>query len=454
VSLTFHELGIGGDLVDALAERGITSPTPIQAAAVADLVGGRDLVGRAPTGSGKTLAVGLPLLERVGRGGPGRPAALVLAPTRELAAQIHDTLAPLGALRRRRVLAVYGGVSLTPQTKALAHGVAVVVATPGRLEDLMAQRSIALDAIEVVVIDEADRLADMGFAPAVRRIVRATPASRQTALFSATLDDASESLTRDLLRNPIRVDVAGEAEGEPDLVHRFWTVTQQDRQAVAAQVVRAMGRTLVFTRTRHGADRVAKQLASAGLVTAALHGGHSQARRDEALAGFHAGRVQALVATDVASRGIHVDDVACVLQIDLPETPADHQHRSGRTGRAGAKGLVVTFVQEGKFTAARSMAKVLDYDVEIGPPALEELDVLAEQVRPVRPAGPVVPEPSDRPGAPVLSGLGPVPSEFWRHDVRPDGSSARRNGAVDPSDRRTGRARPPRAVRRRTRAGR
>jgi superfamily II DNA/RNA helicase len=333
----------------------------------------------------------------------------VLAPTRELAAQIHDVLAPLAARRHRRLLVVAGGVAVGPQVRALARGVAVVVATPGRLEDLLAQRALTLDGVEVVVIDEADRLADLGFAPAVRRIVGATPAARQTVLLSATLDAAADALARDLLRDPVRVDVAGHAEAEPDLVHRFWTVTQADRQAVAAAVVRGMGRTLVFTRTRHGADRVARQLRNAGLATAALHGGHSQAARDDALAGFHDGRVQALVATDVARRGIHVDGVACVLQVDLPDTPADHRHRAGRTGRAGATGVVVTLVQEGKFRAARSMAGVLGCDVAIGPAQLDELPALAQRVRP-RAEGTAGPSGRRERGR----GLGPVPARYWR----------------------------------------
>jgi superfamily II DNA/RNA helicase len=407
VTVGFQDLGIGDDLVEALGRDGITTATPIQLASIADLLGGRDLVGRAPTGSGKTLAFGLPLLERIGPGGPGCPSGLVLAPTRELAVQIHEVLAPLAALRGRRSVAVYGGAAPGPQAQALADGATIVVATPGRLEDLWSQGVVRFDGIETVVIDEADRLADLGFAPAVRRLVRATPSRRQSVLFSATLDDASEALARDLLRDPIRVDVSGAPEAAPELIHRFWTVTQGNRQAVAAAVVRAMGRTLVFTRTRHGADRVARQLAEAGLTTAALHGGHAQAARDEALARFHDGALDALVATDVASRGIHVDAVACVLQIDLPETPSDHQHRSGRTGRAGATGLVVTFVQEGRFRAARAMAGVLGYDVTIGPADLEELATLAATVAP-RAAGP---SRAGRAGA----ALGPVQTTFWRN---------------------------------------
>ncbi len=345
---SFTDLGVGADLVAALDRRGVSVPFPVQAATIPDLLSGRDLCGRAPTGSGKTLAFGLPLVERVGRSRPGRARALVLAPTRELAAQIQRELAPLAELRKRRVATVYGGVGYEAQRRALRRGVDILVACPGRLEDLIAQRAVNLGSVDIVVVDEADRMADMGFLPAVRRLLDSTDPNRQTVLFSATLDGDVAVLTRDYQREPARHEVAGVESDTTDAEHRFETVDLNRRVARAAEVIGAEGPTIVFCRTRHGADKVARQLSGNGIRAAAIHGGLSQNRRDRALAAFSSGSVHALVATDVAARGIHVDDVACVVHFDPPVDAKTYVHRSGRTARKGSTGVVISFVAPGQ----------------------------------------------------------------------------------------------------------
>jgi superfamily II DNA/RNA helicase len=338
------ELGIPADFIAALAERGVTSPTPIQAATIPDILAARDVCGRAPTGSGKTLAFGIPLLARVEKAKPRRPRALVLAPTRELAAQIRRELEPLGALRDRRVFAVYGGVGYDPQRRALRNGVDVLIACPGRLHDLVEQGVVRLDSVTAVVVDEADRLADMGFLPQVRGLLQLTRTPRQTVLFSATLDGTIAVLTREFQRDPVRHEVG---PTEPDVTaadHRFLDVEPSDRAERTAELIAASGPTIVFCRTRRGVDRMVKALERSGVRVAGIHGGRSQSQRDRALRSFTEGRVSALVATDVAARGIHVDDVACVVHYDLPADTKDYLHRSGRTARAGASGLVVSLV--------------------------------------------------------------------------------------------------------------
>jgi superfamily II DNA/RNA helicase len=344
VSISFADLGVPADLVDALDARGISAPFEVQAATIPDVLAGRDVCGRAPTGSGKTLAFGIPLLARVPKAKSKRPRALVLAPTRELAAQIQRDLAPLAAVRGRTVHAVYGGVGYEPQRRALRRGVDVLIACPGRLHDLVEQHVVRLDSVTTVVIDEADRMADMGFLPQVRKLLDLTEPSRQTVLFSATLDGAVAVLTREYQNDAVRHEVGAP---EPDVTlaeHRFWDVEPGDRVTRTAELIRANGPTIVFCRTRHGVDRVVKVLERNGVRAAAIHGGRSQGQRDRALRAFTDRGVVALVATDVAARGIHVDDVACVVHFDLPADAKDYLHRSGRTARAGASGLVVSLV--------------------------------------------------------------------------------------------------------------
>ena len=356
---TFAELGVSDALVTRLEERGIVAPFPIQAATIAAALEGRDVSGKAPTGSGKTLAFGIPLAERVSRARVARPRALVLAPTRELAAQIQGELAPLLHVRKRSVASFYGGMSFTPQLKILRRGVDVAVACPGRLADLVRRGNMILDEVEFVVIDEADRMADMGFLPEVRRILDMVRPNRQTLLFSATLDGDVDVLIRNYQRDPVRCEVALPEDQEDNTKHVFLDVGKDQRIKRTADLIGEHGSTVVFTRTKHGADRLAKQLGMSGVTAVAIHGDRSQSQRDRALATFSAGRVQALVATDVAARGIHVDDVGCVVHFDPPADIKDYTHRSGRTGRAGAEGVVVSFVTEGEGHKARALQRAL-----------------------------------------------------------------------------------------------
>jgi superfamily II DNA/RNA helicase len=359
---SFTDLGVAADLVAVLGRNGVTAPFPVQESTIPDLLAGRDVCGRAPTGSGKTLAFGIPLVERTGRGRPHQPRSLVLAPTRELAAQIERELAPLAAVRKRRIATVYGGVGYEPQRRALRRGVDVLVACPGRLEDLIAQRVVDLARVNLVVVDEADRMADMGFLPAVRRILDATARERQTVLFSATLDGDVAVLTRAYQQDPSRHEVAGVESDAVDAEHRFETIAPDRRVTRVAEVVGAEGPTIVFCRTRHGADKVARRLGQAGVRAASIHGGLSQSKRDRALAAFANGTVRALVATDVAARGIHVDDVACVVHFDPPVDAKTYLHRSGRTARKGASGTVVSFVAPDQARESQKLRRELGLD--------------------------------------------------------------------------------------------
>jgi superfamily II DNA/RNA helicase len=343
MSPTFADLGVPAPLCARLAELGIDAPFPVQAATIPDALAGRDVCGKAPTGSGKTIAFGVPVIARVPAAASRRPTALVLVPTRELASQVEVQLQQLAAGTRTRVLAIYGGAGMQQQMKRLHAGVEVVVATPGRLKDLLDRRSLRLDDVQIAVVDEADRMADMGFLPEVRRLLDQVRSDRQTLLFSATLDGDVDVLIQRYQRNPARHEaVSTEVQG--DVTHRFWTVAHADRVAIATAVVERAQPAIVFTRTKHGADRLAKQLSKNGVPATAIHGDRSQSQRERALDDFGRGRARVLVATDVAARGIHVDGVACVLQYDPPATDKDYVHRSGRTGRAGADGLCITMV--------------------------------------------------------------------------------------------------------------
>jgi superfamily II DNA/RNA helicase len=355
---TFADLGVPDALCARLAELGIDEPFPVQAATIPDALAGRDVCGKAPTGSGKTIAFGVPLLARVGRAQPRRPRALVLVPTRELAAQVDDQLQQLSAGSRVRSVAVYGGAGMQQQIRELQRGVEVVVATPGRLKDLLERGSLRLDDVEIAVVDEADRMADMGFLPEVRRLLDLVRRDRQTLLFSATLDGDVDVLIQRYQRDPARHEaVSIEQQGE--VTHRFWCVSQPDRLAVATAIVERTWPAIVFTRTKHGADRLAKQLNRAGVRSAAIHGDRSQSQRERALHDFTRGGVHVLVATDVAARGIHVDGVECVLQFDPPAVDKDYVHRSGRTGRAGKAGYVITLVTPEKEKDVRLLQRDL-----------------------------------------------------------------------------------------------
>jgi superfamily II DNA/RNA helicase len=335
-------------LTAVLATRGITSPRPIQAHTVPDALAGRDVLGRAETGSGKTLAFGLPLLVRTATGSgrrlAGKPRGLVLVPTRELADQVHDELVELGAAVGLRLLAVYGGVPLGRQVQRLRGGTDIIVATPGRLLDLLRQGACSLDAVAVAVLDEADHMADMGFLPAVTSLLDRVPPGGQRLLFSATLDGQVDTLVRRYLTEPVRHAVAPTAASSARMDHQIRTVEATTKVAVAAELAGRPGRTLVFVRTKHRAARLARQLDGAGVRAGALHGNLAQPARARALAAFAAGTVPVLVATDIAARGLHVDGISLVVHFDPPAEPKAYLHRSGRTARAGAAGTVVTLV--------------------------------------------------------------------------------------------------------------
>ncbi|MBA3605344.1 MAG: DEAD/DEAH box helicase [Acidimicrobiia bacterium] len=362
------------DLCARLAAAGITEPFPIQRLVIPDALAGRDVSGRAPTGSGKTLAFGLPLVHGLRRASRRRPTALVLAPTRELAEQIATELRPFVRARGHAVVSVYGGVGYGPQRKALDAGAALVVACPGRLEDLMQTGLVTLDDVEHVVIDEADRMADMGFLPAVRRILAATAPTRQVLLFSATFDTAVATLAADLQRAPVRHETGAQGPDMAAADHVFWQVDRTERAATTARAIQAVGSTIVFCRTRHGADRLAKQLVRLGVSAAPIHGGRSQPQRDRALRAFADGQVQALVATDVAARGVHVDGVAAVVHFDPPADASTYVHRSGRTARAGATGVVVSLVEPTEMGAARDLCRHIGIEATIAPANLGDLE--------------------------------------------------------------------------------
>ncbi len=364
---TFSDLGVPDDLVSILSRRGVTAPFPIQAATLRDALAGRDIAGKAPTGSGKTLAFGLALAVRARRGKPKRPTVLVLVPTRELAAQVAKEVEPLTAARKLRVATVYGGVGYGEQRSALRRGADVLVACPGRLEDLLEQRELVLDDVSIAVIDEADRMADMGFLPAVRRLLDRTRSDRQTLLFSATLDGDVDVLMKRYQNDPIRHATKEEHAGE--VHHVFWRARQEQRLNLTADLIKKHESAIVFCRTRHGADRLAKQLKEHSVRAAAIHGSRTQSQRDRALADFKNGRVRALVATDVAARGIHVDNVSCVIHFDPPSTDKDYVHRSGRTGRAGADGTVVSLVAPHQDGEVRAIQKALRMPTRIEHPS-------------------------------------------------------------------------------------
>jgi superfamily II DNA/RNA helicase len=345
---SFAELGVPTTLTTALAARGITTPRPIQARTLPDALAGRDVLGRAETGSGKTLAFGLPLLVRTATAGGERrarqPHGLVLVPTRELADQVHAELVPLGAVLGLRLLAVYGGVPLGRQLQQLRRGTDIIVATPGRLLDLLGQGACSLDAVAVAVVDEADHMADMGFLPAVTSLLDRVSPGGQRLLFSATLDGQVDTLVRRYLSDPVRHQLAPAPAAASRMDHQVRSVLASDKVAVAADLASRPGRTLVFVRTKHRAARLARQLQHAGVRAGALHGNLAQPARARALAAFAAGTVPVLVATDIAARGIHVDGIDLVVHFDPPAEPKAYLHRSGRTARAGAAGTVVTLV--------------------------------------------------------------------------------------------------------------
>ena len=339
---TFAELGVSERLVKVLADQGIHAPFAIQLLTIADALAGRDVCGKAKTGSGKTLAFGLPLLERLDHAEPRRPRGLVLVPTRELALQVHDVLAPLAEAIGSRVVAVYGGADMNKQIAALADGVEAIIATPGRLIDLVDRKEVELGGLEIVVVDEADRMADMGFLPQVEWLLRHVDGEHQTLLFSATLDGVVDGLIKRYQHDPVYHEVESATVTVDAMLHRFLLVHEMDKVKVAATIARNSGRVLAFTNTKRVADRLVASLEQEGVKAAAIHGDLRQSQREDALKRFTAGKLDVMVATDVAARGLHIDDIDVVLHYDTAPDHKTYLHRSGRTARAGSKGMAVT----------------------------------------------------------------------------------------------------------------
>lgn len=381
-AMSFTESDLPPMIVDVLARTGIERPTAIQILTLPDALAGRDILGRAETGSGKTLAFGLPMLTRLlhssaGRV-PGAPRGLVLVPTRELARQVADALTPVAGAVGLHIATVVGGTSISRQAGELQRGVDVLVATPGRLLDLMERRVVLLDAVEVAVVDEADHMADLGFLPDVTRILDATPPNRQCLLFSATLDRGVGALVSRYLSDPTVHAAGSSATPTGQMDHRVFVVDGEQKIAVAAEIAGRPGRTLFFVRTKHGADRLAKQMTRLGVQSVAVHGNLNQNQRVRALDAFSSGRSRVLVATDVAARGLHIDDLDLVVHYDPPADRKDYLHRSGRTARAGASGTVLSLVeprQVGDVARLHRVAAVVPTSTRVRPgsPAVRDI---------------------------------------------------------------------------------
>ncbi|MBT2227365.1 DEAD/DEAH box helicase [Nonomuraea sp. NEAU-A123] len=412
----FELLGLPKPLITGLAKQGIASPFPIQSATIPDVLTGANVLGRGQTGSGKTLAFGLPLMARISgvRPTPGRPRAMILVPTRELALQVHDALEPLGRGLGLRMKVIVGGMSMGKQIEALRRGVDVLIATPGRLGDLIRQGECSLGDIEVSVLDEADHMCDLGFFPVVTELLAQTPADGQRLLFSATLDGDVDKLVRRFLKDPITHSVAPATSPVELMEHHVIQVTRDDKFDVTAEIANREGRTIIFVRTQHGVDRLCKQLARVGIKSGGLHGGKRQNQRTRILAEFREGSVNVLVCTDVAARGIHVDNISLVLHVDPPQDHKSYLHRGGRTARAGEKGTVVTLV----LPSERRSTDQLTRRAGIHPFRLK--------------AEPGNPRLSEVTGARIPSGE-PVP--VWEPDVRKP-LRPRREGGHSGSDRR------------------
>jgi superfamily II DNA/RNA helicase len=427
---TFRSLGVPEAVARELDNRGLSTAFPIQAATLPTTLAGGDVLGRGRTGSGKTLAFGIPAMTRIAASGsrrePMRPRGLVLVPTRELANQVLASLEPLGAALGLRTTVVFGGVRQGPQVTALRKGVDVLVATPGRLEDLINQGLCDLGMVEVTVLDEADHMSDMGFLPAVKRLLDKTPKKGQRMLFSATMDNAVDVLVRRYLTNPTTHSVDSASAPPPAMSHHLVHVDAGDKAAVIRELASGQGRAVLFTRTKHAAKKLARQLTAAGIPTVDLHGNLSQNARERNLAAFSSGEVRVLAATDIAARGIHVDEVELVIHVDPPAEHKAYLHRSGRTARAGAAGSVVTLVtpeQKKDVAALVRLAKVSPTSLSaradseelrrlVGPPAAK---VEARQ-----------PEPQQA-GAPRARS-GQRPQSVAQGEPRPGGTRSRRRG--------------------------
>ena len=372
--MSFETLGLAPALLRALAEQGYTDPTPIQAAAIPAALEGKDLLAGAQTGTGKTAAFSLPLLDRLyvsnrKQAQPKAPRALVLTPTRELAAQVHDSVRGYGKHLGVRATTVFGGVGMQPQVDALRRGVEIVIATPGRLIDHIERRSVNLSNIEVLILDEADRMLDMGFLPAIKRILGALPRqNRVTWLFSATFAPEIKALASQFMREPLEIQVAKPNSVAATVTHRVHPVDNAKKRDLLLHLLHNDARqTLVFGRTKHGADKLAQVLEKSGLRAAAIHGNKSQAQRTRALKDFKSGKIAVLVATDIAARGLDIDQLPMVINFDLPMVAEDYVHRIGRTGRAGAEGLAISLVSHEEDGLLRDIRRLLKQEIAVEP---------------------------------------------------------------------------------------
>ncbi len=379
--MTFEELGLLPELLKAVADAGYSEPTPIQAQAIPVVLDGKDVMGGAQTGTGKTAGFVLPLLQRLARHASTSPSparhpvrALILTPTRELAMQVHESVQTYGKYIPLRDLVVYGGVDIKPQTEALRRGVEIVVATPGRLLDHVQQKSVNFNSVEVLVLDEADRMLDMGFIPDIKRILAMLPKERQSLLFSATFSEEIKKLADTMLKAPVLIEVARRNAVTETVTHRMHPVDQDNKRQLLAHLLKtsSLKQVLVFVGTKFGASRLAHYLEKQGIEATAIHGDKSQQQRTEALDDFKSGKARVLVATDVAARGLDIDDLPHVINFELPHVPEDYVHRIGRTGRAGASGLAVTLVTSHDARLMAELEKLLKKKIEIEPVALDD----------------------------------------------------------------------------------
>ena len=388
--VSFSDLGIGPAIVKELNKQGISEPFEVQKESIPDSLLGRDVCCRAPTGSGKTLAFGLPLIARTRRANPKRPTGLILTPTRELAEQINSVLKPIALAVDRDVVSIYGGVSYKKQYNALNKGVDILVACPGRLIDLLDRRALKLDDVETVVLDEADRMADMGFMDPVCEILDQCSKNRQTILFSATLDDDVADLVKNYQNNPVTIEVGPKEVSIENMQHLFWTMKPHQKLRVTSEILTKCGKTMIFCKTRRGVDRLGDEMYDAEINVSTLHGGLNQRQRDRALKRFTKGGAIALVSTDVAARGIDIQGVNCVIHYDPPENGKAYKHRSGRTARAGAEGVVISYVQRSQQRTYNKIQNEVGIKRRFQPPNADNLteypmeyveEVFEEEVR-------------------------------------------------------------------------
>lgn len=367
--MTFETLGLSDSLLRAVAHTGYTTPTPIQTQAIPAILSGDDVMAAAQTGTGKTAGFVLPMLQQLGphtRVTPGKVRALILTPTRELAAQVHDSILTYGKHEKLKSAVVFGGVNINPQLKALKNGVDLLVATPGRLLDLHQQRAVRFDDIELLVLDEADRMLDMGFIRDIRKIIALIPPKRQNLMFSATFSKEIRKLANSICRNPLEIDVALRNSTVEAIEQNLWFVEKSLKADLLSELIQeTTEQVLVFSRTKHGANKLVKRLARDSISAVAIHGNRSQSQRTKALADFKANKVQVLVATDIAARGIDIELLALVINFDLPHVPEDYVHRIGRTGRAGASGVALSLVSNDEKKQLRAIERLIKREITV-----------------------------------------------------------------------------------------